>query len=65
MAREELECIETAFDELPERYREVITLSRVCGLTTAELAERLELSEHYARTLLSRALARLSRLTRS
>ena len=62
MAREELERIESAFDRLPEEYREVITLARIAGLSRAEIAERMGRREGAVRTLLSRALARLAEL---
>lgn len=62
--REEVEALERAFEQLPDNYRQVITLSRVVGMSHAEIAEKLETSEAYSRNLLSRALARLSRLMR-
>lgn len=61
MAEERVRAIERAFDRLNERDREIVTLSRVCGLSTAELAAHFKEDEHYARTMLSRALARLAR----
>src|SRR5262245_37283665 len=45
MQREELARIEGAFDQLPENYREVITLSRVVGLSRAEIAAELATTE--------------------
>lgn len=60
--REEIERIERAFDELPEEYREVITLARLVGLSHAEIARRLGRSEEAVRQLLARARARLARL---
>jgi RNA polymerase sigma-70 factor (ECF subfamily) len=59
-AREEVERIEAAFDALPDDYREVITLSRIVGLSHAEIAERSGRSEGATRTLLYRALGRLA-----
>ncbi len=59
-ASEEVERIEAAFDGLPEEYREVITLSRVLGCSHAEIAARMGRSEGATRTLLYRALGRLS-----
>jgi RNA polymerase sigma-70 factor (ECF subfamily) len=50
------ERMERAFDALPEDYREVIALSRVVGLSHAEIAEQLGRSEGAVRMLLSRAL---------
>jgi RNA polymerase sigma-70 factor (ECF subfamily) len=60
--REQIERVEAAFDELPDDYREVLTLARVVGLSHREIAERLGRSEVAARQLLSRARARLARL---
>jgi RNA polymerase sigma-70 factor (ECF subfamily) len=60
MQREEVARIEGAFDQLPENYREVITLSRVVGLSRAEIAAELNTTEDTVRGLLSRALSRLS-----
>ncbi|MBI3817942.1 MAG: sigma-70 family RNA polymerase sigma factor [Planctomycetes bacterium] len=61
-AREEIERIETVFDKLPDRYREIILLSKMVGLTHPQIAEKLEMSESNVRVLLFRALARLSEL---
>ncbi|MBI3817071.1 MAG: sigma-70 family RNA polymerase sigma factor [Planctomycetes bacterium] len=60
MVREELARVEGAFEKLPEDYREVILLSRVIGLPHAEIAKKMERNEGAVRTLLSRALAKLS-----
>jgi RNA polymerase sigma-70 factor (ECF subfamily) len=60
VAREEIERIEKAFDELSDDEREVILLARVVCLTRAAIAKRLDLSEGAVRTRLSRALARLA-----
>jgi RNA polymerase sigma factor (sigma-70 family) len=59
-AREELALVERAFAELPEDHRRVILLSRVGGLSHAEVARELDRSEAATRTLLSRAMARLA-----
>ena len=59
-AREELAHVEAAFDELPDDYREVITMSRIVGLSHREIAARLGRSEQATRQLLARAVARLS-----
>ena len=61
-ANELAERLEAAFDELPERDRHVILLARVVGLSTAEIGAELNENPRYARTLLSRALARLATL---
>ncbi len=60
VARETAERIEGAFDELPEAHREVITLARVAGLSTEEIAHEMGRTEKAVRNLLSRALVRLS-----
>lgn len=62
MSREAIERIESAFDQLPEEYREVLTLARIVGLSGSELAARLGKSEVATRKLLSRARARLAML---
>jgi|ETNmetMinimDraft_26_1059896.scaffolds.fasta_scaffold157447_1 RNA polymerase sigma-70 factor (ECF subfamily) len=59
---ERLEAIESAFDRLPEDYREVIVQARIVGLSHAEIAEQLERGEGAVRMLLSRALIRLAKL---
>jgi len=60
--REEVERIEVAFGELPDEYREVITLAHVVGLSRREIAEQMDRSEGAIRVLLHRALARVSSL---
>jgi len=60
MLDERMEQIEVAFARLPPQYREVITLSRVAGLSHAEIAERLHSTPGAVRTQLNRALVRLS-----
>jgi RNA polymerase sigma-70 factor (ECF subfamily) len=62
IAREELERIEAAFEQLSEEHREVIALARVAGLSRAEIAEQMGRSEVAVRALLHRALARLADL---
>jgi RNA polymerase sigma-70 factor (ECF subfamily) len=62
MAREELEQLESAFDRLPEEYREVLVLARIVGLSRAEIGERMGRSEGAVRALLFRAQARLAAL---
>lgn len=61
-AREELERLERAFELLTEQEREIILYARVVGLSAAALGERIGQTPHYARTLLSRAVARLATL---
>ena len=62
IAHERAEQIEHAFDQLPDQYREVITLSRITGLSHEDVAARLDKTEANVRMLLSRALARLTTL---
>ena len=58
--REELERLESAFDQLSDEQREVVTLAHLVGLTRAEIAERIGKTEGAVRVILHRALARLS-----
>ena len=60
--REEFESLEAAFERLPEPYREVILQHRLLGRPHAEIAREMGRSEAAVRTLLSRALARLTTL---
>lgn len=48
--------MESAFDAIPDDYREVIALSRIVGLSHAEIAVQLGRGEGAVRMLLSRAL---------
>jgi RNA polymerase sigma-70 factor (ECF subfamily) len=59
-ATEALRAIEAAFDELPEDYREAITLYRLCGLDYQEIAARMQRSEGAVRNLVYRGLSRLA-----
>lgn len=60
VARESIERLERAFDDLPADYREVILLCRVVGLTQDEVALRMGRSVDAVRNLLHRALAHVS-----
>jgi RNA polymerase sigma factor (sigma-70 family) len=62
IAREDLERFETAFAAMPDDYREVVTMSRIMGLSHAEIAGRLGRTEGAVRKLLVRALATLTGL---
>ena len=64
MVREEVERIEAVFEDVPEEYREVITLAHVVGLSRAEIAEQMGRSEGAVRMLLHRALAQVARKLR-
>ena len=59
-AHEELERVERTFDQLPDEYREVITLARIAGLSHAEISQKLGRSEPACRQLLKRAMVRLA-----
>ncbi|MBI5852079.1 MAG: sigma-70 family RNA polymerase sigma factor [Planctomycetes bacterium] len=59
-AREELAKVEAAFDRLSEEQRDVVMMSRLLGLSHAEIAQRSGKSEVAVRKALSRALARLA-----
>ncbi len=56
IAGETGEKMERAFDTLSDDYREVITLSRIVGLSHAEVAAHMGRGEGAVRMLLSRAL---------
>ena len=53
--------LEKAFDPLPDDYRSVFMLREIEGLSTAEAAECLEISEENVKTRLHRARALLQR----
>jgi RNA polymerase sigma-70 factor (ECF subfamily) len=55
-----MERLERALASLTPEYREVILLSRVEGLSRAEVAVRMQRSEGSVRMLLHRALAALA-----
>jgi RNA polymerase sigma factor (sigma-70 family) len=59
---EEVARLERAFDELSDEHREVITLSRIVGLSHEEIAQEMQRSPGATRVLLHRALARLGSL---
>jgi RNA polymerase sigma factor (sigma-70 family) len=60
--REEVRRIESAFERLPEHYREVITLTRIAGLPLTAVAEQMKRTEASTRMLQFRALAKLAEL---
>ena len=59
-AREAMARIEAAFDELPDDYREAISLHKLCGLSHAEIAVQMDRSEGAVRNLVYRGLSRLA-----
>jgi RNA polymerase sigma-70 factor (ECF subfamily) len=60
--REAVERIERAFAQLPEQHREAITLSRIAGLTYAEIGRETGRTETAVRGLVARGMARLCEL---
>ena len=60
--KEQMRRIEAAFDMLPADYRDAITLHKLCGLSHAEIAERLQKSEGAVRNLVYRGISRLAML---
>ncbi len=59
-AREELAAVEGAFDALSPEQRDVVSWSRLLGLSHAEIAQRVGKTEVAVRKILSRGLARLA-----
>src|SRR5690606_32264412 len=57
-ARQELEFFAEALRDLPARCRQVVTLTKVYGLTEREVAERLGVSENTVRTHVVRGMER-------
>lgn len=64
VGREALERLEAALIELKDEYREVVLLSRIVGLSRAEIAARLGTTETAVRLRLTRGLGRLSQILR-
>jgi len=58
--REDLNRLEKAMEELKPEYREVITLTKIEGLTYKEAAKKMNRGPDAVRMLLSRAVAALS-----
>lgn len=58
---EHLELLDQALEQMPQQLREVLVMARIEGCSHGEIAERLQISETHSRTLLFRALARLSK----
>lgn len=59
-AREELARVEAAFGKLAPEKQEVVLMSRLMGLSHAEIAAELGKTEIAVRSILSRALAELA-----
>ena len=62
MAQEHMNRVEEAFDQLPEHYREVITMARVAGLPHDEIAAQVGKSVGAVRQALGRGLVMLADL---
>lgn len=62
MAEEHMQRLEAAFDELPDHYRQVVTMARVAGLPHEEIAKQLGKTVGATRQILGRALIRLGDL---
>ena len=62
MGREDIARFETAFAQLTDEQRTVVTSARLCGMSHAEIGEEVGKSEGAVRVILHRALARLGRL---
>jgi len=60
--QETMRRVEAAFDQLPEDYREAVTLYKLCELSYAEIAERMKRSEGAVRNLVYRGISRLALL---
>ena len=56
---ERFERLQKALESLPPDYREAIRLSRIEGLKTVEIAERMGRSREAVKQLIFRALRRL------
>lgn len=62
--RQELEFLADAVRDLPDRCRQVITLTKIYGHTEREVAERLGISEHTVRTQVVRGMQRCTEYLR-
>ena len=62
LRNEEIARLESAIESLPEEQREVLTLAHFVGLSRAEIARQLGKTEEGVRSMLHRAMARLSLL---
>ena len=60
MGGEAAQRLEAAMDQLPDDYREAITLHRMVGMSQAEIAASMGRTEGAVRNLIYRGLARLT-----
>jgi RNA polymerase sigma factor (sigma-70 family) len=65
VAGQQLHLVDTALDQLPAKCREAFILSRRDVMSTAEIAERLGVSDRMVRLYLVRALEHLQAAVRS
>ncbi len=63
-ARQELEFLAGALRNLPDRCRQVVTLTKIYGLTEKQVAEQLGLSENTVRTHVVRGMERCTEYLR-
>ncbi|MFK7739039.1 MAG: RNA polymerase sigma factor [Planctomycetota bacterium] len=59
-SREQLSRVEAAIQELPERQSEAVMLSRIAGISYAEIARQMQSTEASVRGLTARGLATLA-----
>ncbi len=64
-AQEQIAQVEAAFARLGDREREVITMARIAGMSHAEIAAQLGISEDNCRQILRRGLVKLSAILES
>lgn len=62
LSQEQKEFVQGCLAKLPERYQKVIQLKYFADLSTAEIAQMLELSENNVRVIIHRALTKLKPL---
>lgn len=62
--RQELDFLAEAVRGLPDRCRQVVTLTKIYGCTEREVAERLGISEHTVRTQVVRGMERCTEFLR-
>ncbi len=62
LAEEQKQKVLAALDHLPERDAQILRLAVLEQVTHQQIAQQLDISESHSRVLLSRALARLSKL---
>lgn len=64
-SKEVIEKIQQAFEQLPDRYREAVSMRRLCGMTYEQVAEALGVSVPNARSIVHRGLSKLAILLES